>query len=217
MSFNMDGYVDVPTRIQQLKAKYPDAVLRPWNPNKPFEIMEIGGREFIVYTAACYRTPNDPMPAVAVAAEPSIGATSFTKNSEVMNAETSAWGRAIMACLAVDEAHVASLDEVRNRQDEQTPQRVYEPKGPTPFPKKQEPTKQAAAPTPAGGDRVSDKQLALLNKLIRERQVDGLALASVQADREITSLAQLSKKEGSGLITTIMTLAADESPAEEPF
>jgi len=48
MSFDLSNYVDVPTRIRQLKAKYPDAVLRPWNPNKPFEIIAIGGREFIV-------------------------------------------------------------------------------------------------------------------------------------------------------------------------
>ena len=82
--------------------------------------MEIGGREFIVYTAACFRTPDDPMPAVAVAAEPSIGKTNFTKDSEVMNAETSAWGRAIVACLAADTQKIASADEVRNRQQEST-------------------------------------------------------------------------------------------------
>lgn len=33
-----------------------------------------------------------------------------------MNAETSAWGRAIVACLAADTQKIASADEVRNRQ-----------------------------------------------------------------------------------------------------
>lgn len=118
MAFSMDGYVDVAERIRQLREKHPEAVLRPYNPAEPFKVMNIGNREFIVYTAACYRTPDDPMPAVAVAAEPAVGKTNYTRDSEVMNAETSAWGRAIVACLAADTQKVASLDEVRNRRDE---------------------------------------------------------------------------------------------------
>ncbi len=114
----MDSYVDVAERIRKFKEQYPTSCLRPYNPEIPFVLMEIGGREFIVYTAACFRTPDDPMPAVAVAAEPSIGKTNFTKDSEVMNAETSAWGRAIVACLAADTQKIASADEVRNRQHE---------------------------------------------------------------------------------------------------
>lgn len=118
MAINMDGYVDVAERIRQLREKHPEAVLRPYNPEEPFKVMNIGNREFIVYTAACYRTPDDPMPAIAVAAEPAVGKTNFTRDSEVMNAETSAWGRAIVAALAADTQKVASLDEVRNRRDD---------------------------------------------------------------------------------------------------
>jgi hypothetical protein len=122
MAFSMDGYVDVAERIRQLREKHPEAVLRPYNPAEPFKIMNIGNREFIVYTAACYRTPDDPCPAIAVAAEPAVGRTSYTKDSEVMNAETSAWGRAIVAALAADTQKVASLEEVRNRKaDEAAP------------------------------------------------------------------------------------------------
>ena len=121
MSYSLEGYVDVAQRIRQLRAKHPDAVLRPADPANPFRIVDIGGREFIVYTAACYRSPDDPMPAIACAAEPVMGATNFTRNSEVMNAETSAWGRAIMAALAVDEPHIASADEVRNRRADVSP------------------------------------------------------------------------------------------------
>lgn len=116
MSYSMDGYVDVAERIRQLREKHPEAVLRPYDPAEPFKIMTIGNREFIIYTAACYRTPDDPMPAIAVAAEPAVGKTNFTRDSEVMNAETSAWGRCIVAALAADTQKVASLNEVRNRQ-----------------------------------------------------------------------------------------------------
>lgn len=118
MSNFMDSYVDVAERIRIFKEQYPTGCLRPFNPAEPFKVMEIGGREFIVYTACAYRTPDDLMPAIAVAAEPSVGKTSFTKDSEVMNAETSAWGRAIVACLAADTQKIASANEVRNRQQE---------------------------------------------------------------------------------------------------
>jgi len=114
-AYDLSGYTDVAERIRQLRAKHPLAVLRPYDPANPFRIVEIGGREFIVYTAACYRTPDDLLPAIACSAEPVLGTTNFTRNSELMNAETSAWGRAIMAALAVDEPHIASADEVRNR------------------------------------------------------------------------------------------------------
>lgn len=218
MSFSMEGYVDVAERIRRFKAAYPNGCLRPFNPSEPFRIMEIGGREFIVYTAAAFRSPDDPCPGIAVAAEPAVGQTSFTKMSEVMNAETSAWGRAIVAVLAADSQRIASAEEVRNRQIE-TPREVSgAPITPIPSPERKPSGREAAG----ASDRVSDKQLGLLNKLIRERGIeDGLALASVQADKEITSLAQLSKKEASGLISTIMSLPADGQPEtpqdEEPF
>ncbi len=99
MSYSMEGYVDVAERIREFRAKYPNGCLRPFNPAEPFRVMEIGGREFIVYTAAAFRSPEDTLPAVAVAAELAVGKTNFTRESEVMNAETSAWGRAIVALL----------------------------------------------------------------------------------------------------------------------
>ena len=46
--------------------------------------------------------------------EPIPGKTSYTKDSEVMNAETSAWGRAIVA-LGFETKKIASADEVRAR------------------------------------------------------------------------------------------------------
>jgi hypothetical protein len=218
MSFSMEGYVDVAERIRRFKAAHPNGCLRPFNPSEPFRIMEIGGREFIVYTAAAFRSPDDPCPGIAVAAEPAVGQTSFTRLSEVMNAETSAWGRAIVAVLAADSQRIASAEEVRNRQPE-TPREVSgAPIAPIPSPERKSPNKE-----PSGAsDRVSDKQLGLIHKLVRERGVaDLLVLASAQADREIVSLAQLSKKEASGLISTIMTLPPDAQPEtprdEEPF
>ncbi len=120
MSFDMGDYVDVATRISIFREKYPEGSLQPWNPEKPYTIEEIGGKLFIIVVAAAYRTADDQRPGIGMAQEQFPGTTNFTRNSEVMNAESSAWGRAIVAVLAADtKKGVASADEVRNRREEQ--------------------------------------------------------------------------------------------------
>ena len=114
MSFAMDEYVDVAERIRLVKEKYPDAVFQPSNPAKPYEIIEVAGTTFVVYTAALYRDPFDTCPAIACAWEEVPGRTPFTKGSELMNAETSAWGRCAIA-LGMPSKKIASVEEVRNR------------------------------------------------------------------------------------------------------
>jgi hypothetical protein len=75
---------------------------------------------FIVYSAAAYRDEADSRPGIGVAWEAFPGQTPYTAGSELMNAETSAWGRAIVAALASDSKRgVSSREEVRNRAAEQ--------------------------------------------------------------------------------------------------
>jgi len=204
----LSNYVDVPTRIRQLREKHPDAVLRPFNPAEPFRICEIGGREFIIYTAACYRTPDDPTPAIAVAAEPVIGSSAFTRNSELMNAETSAWGRAIMAALAVDEPHIASREEVQNRRNDDT-QRLTEQIVRDVFPESQTVEQHPAQHQPSGSQKLaavaSVKQQNLIKKLARERQItDYHAHAGDVLGRQVDSLTTLTTKEASKVIESLM-------------
>lgn len=117
MGINIDNYVDVATRIAEFREKCPEGRLRPVNPDQPYRIETIGNETFITYTAACYRTPDDPMPGIGVAQELFPGKTPYTRGSEIQNAETSAWGRAIVAALQADTRKgVASSEEVRNRQ-----------------------------------------------------------------------------------------------------
>ena len=116
MSFNMDDYVDVAERIRVVKQQYPEAIFRPANPDEPFKIVEIAGTTYIAYTAALYRDPFDACPAIACAWEEVPGKTPYTKGSELMNAETSAWGRCAIA-LGIPSKKIASLDEVKARQE----------------------------------------------------------------------------------------------------
>jgi hypothetical protein len=120
--FDMSNYVDVAERIRRFKEAFPQGSLRPLNPDEPYRIEVIGDRTFIVYIAAAYRHPEDNCPGVGTAWEIFPGTTSFTRDSELMNAETSAWGRAIKASLAAtEELKVASANEVRNRQSSSSP------------------------------------------------------------------------------------------------
>lgn len=108
MSFNLDDYVDVAERIREFSAKYPDGSLQ----GQGYFVTEpVVGYH---YSAKAYRTPDDPRPGVGTAFEPIPGKTPYTRDSEVQNAETSAWGRAIVA-LGFNTKKIASRQEVRNR------------------------------------------------------------------------------------------------------
>jgi hypothetical protein len=106
-------YIDVATRIVEFREKYPTGSLQQLN----YEFVNVNGKDWIVYTAAAFRTPDDERPGIGTAWEPIPGPTNFTRDSEVQNAETAAWGRAMVAALAVDtKKGIASSEEVRNRQ-----------------------------------------------------------------------------------------------------
>jgi len=118
-------YIDVATRITEFRDKHPTGSLAPWDPTKPYELIKATGiakdgkeftATFIVVVAAAYRTPDDEHPGVGMAWEIFPGRTPYTLGSELMNAETSAWGRAIIAVGAADSKKgIASAEEVRNR------------------------------------------------------------------------------------------------------
>lgn len=111
-----DDYVEVNERIVEFRVRFPDGSLQPLNLEKPYEFYPPDAPEMVIYAAAAYRTPDDPRPGVGVVSEPYPGKTPYTKGSELANAETSAWGRAIVAALAADtNRSVASANEVRNR------------------------------------------------------------------------------------------------------
>lgn len=121
-------YVDVAERITEFRAKHPEGTLLPADLAKPFSLMQVEGwtkngdrveQTFVVVVAAAYRTPDDPRPGIGMAWEIFPGRTPYTLGSELMNAETSAWGRAIIAVGAADAKRgIASAEEVRNRQAE---------------------------------------------------------------------------------------------------
>ena len=125
---DLSDYVDVAQRIADFRETWPEGSLRPWNPAEPFRFMQAQGfnkdgsveqQSFIVVVAAAYRHGLDENPGIGMAWEVFPGRTPYTRGSELQNAETSAWGRAIIAVGASDSKRgIASRDEVRNRRAE---------------------------------------------------------------------------------------------------
>jgi hypothetical protein len=116
-------YIDVATRIIEFREKFPTGSLQSWKDPYVIEVKMPDGsiKSYMVYSAAAYRTPDDQLPGVGWAYEPIPGPTNFTRDSELQNAETAAWGRAMVAALAVDtKKGIASSEEVRNRQTKTT-------------------------------------------------------------------------------------------------
>jgi hypothetical protein len=109
--FALDDYVPVAERIVRFYAAYPDGRIDTTAPR----VVEIDGRTFLEVRATVYRNADTLRGTQATAWEPFPGATPYTKNSEAMNAETSAVGRALG--LAGIEVHrsVASSDEIQAR------------------------------------------------------------------------------------------------------
>jgi len=112
MAGKPEGYIDVAERIAEFREKYPNGSLQQQSVEF---VRDFANKNWVVYTAAAYRTPDDPRPGIGTAWEPVPGPTSFTRDSEVQNAETAAWGRALVATLAVDAKEIASKQEVLNR------------------------------------------------------------------------------------------------------
>ena len=110
---DLTNYVDVPERFKQALAKWPDLRIME---NRP-EIITIGDKTFISVTMQAWRTPDDPIPAQATCFEPFPGKTSFTRDSEQMNASTSCLGRVLGLMMSFG-PKMASAEEVRNRQSD---------------------------------------------------------------------------------------------------
>jgi hypothetical protein len=113
---DLSNYVDVPTRFAMALERWPELRIIE---NRP-EVITVGDKTFIAVTVQAWRTPEDPISCQATAWEPIPGLTPFTKNSEMMNASTSALGRVLGFMMSFG-PKMASAEEVRNRQETSAP------------------------------------------------------------------------------------------------
>lgn len=69
----------------------------------------------VMVQGLAYRTPDDPLPGVGWSWLELPGKTPYTRGSEIENAETSAWGRAIGSLGILIDRSIASSQEVQNK------------------------------------------------------------------------------------------------------
>lgn len=98
------GYVEVKDRITEFYNKFPNGSIQS-------EVVELNDA-IVVMKAYAYRNPEDPRPGIGHSQMPIPGLTPYTINSEVENAETSAWGRAIAALGFEVKRSIATSDEI---------------------------------------------------------------------------------------------------------
>lgn len=118
-------YIQVDARIQEFYAKYPEGRLQSelvdWTVTDRGQITTRSGKQdvlvgYVVMKALAFRTPDDPLPGIGYSSMLMPGGTPYTRNSEIENAETSAWGRAIAACGIEVRRGIATADEIRNKE-----------------------------------------------------------------------------------------------------
>ena len=106
-----DDYIEVSERIRMFKEAYPEGSLQ-----SDWGFTERDGEQWLTVRAYAYRTADDARPGIGHAWEPIPGRTPYTKGSELMVGETSAWGRALAALGIAVNKGIASAQEIRSAQ-----------------------------------------------------------------------------------------------------
>ena len=169
MSFSLENYTPVNDRTLMFYKQYPAGVIT----TQPAKIVTIGDRTFISVIARVYldRFMEDAPITEAEAWEPFPGTTPYTRDSEQMNAATSAVGRALGQLGIGIEKGMASSDEVKTAQS-----------------RGNEPVVQAIARKAIRdgglGKAATDKQLDAVVRICEKAQVYG-------PDAQATALSQL--------------------------
>ena len=193
--FNLDNYVDVPTRLNLALKKYPDLRIQ----ETAREIIEMPDKScFIRCTVTVWRDATDPIPSIASACEIYPGRTPYTKMSENEVGYTSALGRALGYMGFGINKSIASRNEVEAAQSRQ-PTAQLAPVVPlhdveVPFP--DEPQRQYP----------SSKQLGMMRGLANGQGIKGDDLKAYCTNvlgRDIHTTGDLTKQDISKVIDAL--------------
>lgn len=117
---SLDGYVEVNQRIIAFYEKFPEGSIQS-------EIVSMTDA-LVVVKAYAYRNDSDSKPGIGHSSLGIPGFTPYTKGSELENAETSAWGRALAALGFEVKRGIASANEIANKRTETLPPAPASPK-----------------------------------------------------------------------------------------
>ena len=208
-NYNMDGYVTVVERIALFYKRYPEGSLQM----DPPVFTEVEGKHYVIGRAYAYRTADDTRPGVGTAWEVIPGTTPFKRGSEVMNLETSAWGRAIGSLNIGIDKSIATWDEIEAAKAPNTivqtteaiPDDPWNTQTDTPAPAYRTLTK-GSSMYPATEGQVKAIH-AILGKRGTSDQLDKLAAVNAwllsMNKQPVTSITELNKHDASGLIDAL--------------
>jgi len=187
---NLDGYIDVATRLKLAALRFPELRIIEHKP----VVVEAGGQLFIEARVTVSRSPEDIVPVTAYCREEFPGKNKFTRGAEQPNASTSAVGRALRWIMPDLEGPVASRDEVRNRQ-QSSPARPDREAGPSRSEPRPEADPEGPIERPRTTKLASDPQKRLIKRLCAEKayefEGDLEALSMGEAIKLIDILKQL--------------------------
>jgi hypothetical protein len=233
----VDGYVEVKDRIRAFYAKYPEGriqsevvpgltliqeVVVETKTRNGKEYLEAHGIGYVAVKAYAYRTPDDPLPATGLSGMFLPGRTDFTYGTELENAETSAWGRALANLDILNDSGIASRDEVRNARGEdeddaaaaayEAAQATASPESDTGAPPSG--GKPAEAPTPVSGAPEGTEAKEGANglsavefvRLVRDNGIDGNDVTRVRIGlyRDSRRIADLTDEQRADLWGAIL-------------
>jgi hypothetical protein len=197
MAFNIDNYVDVPTRLKEALIKHPNLRIQ----ETAAEVVTMpDGSTFYRCTVTVWRDETDPIPAIATAAEPYPGKTPYTKNSEFMVGMTSALGRALGYMGFGISKSIASRNEIQARQTTDKPDAQIAPirrETPNNYPK-----------------QATQKQVYFIKSLAKGAGFDEAALhdyIAVTLNSDAVTLETLSPEQATQVIDALKALPSSKA------
>ena len=194
-----DDYIEVAERIQIFIEQYPTGSLQ-----SDWGMVERDGEQWLAVKAYAYRYPDDQRPGIGQAWEPVPGRTPFTKGSELMVGETSAWGRALAAIGIAVHRGIASGNEIRTAQARADTPAVAA-----------KVADMGSYRTPSGGTKqegaqpATPKQIGLLKATMSKQNISEVVLADYCAQQlgfelPVDGLPALSKAQASVIIDALL-------------
>lgn len=217
----LGNYVDVPERLKRFYDTYPTGSIQLSTPT----FVEADGKQWVWAQAYAYRTPDDLRPGVGTAWELIPGRTPYTRGSELMNLETSCWGRAVAAVMPVEK--IATSHEIRMAEDRrftrtkgEQPEDMYQTPAPNPYKTgeaKRLDTLNLASAAQLGKIRGTIKDMGITDTN-EARDLVNACLAAKSHSKQVQLLTELSKREASDVIEALLesvdvkTYIAEQTP-----
>jgi hypothetical protein len=224
MAYELNGYVDVATRLRMALKDWPQLRIQETS----CTLEQVGEQLFLICVVTVWRDERDAVPVIASAAEQVPGRTPYTRNAERMVGFTSALGRALGYMGYGIEKAIASADEVVHRKDADEQPRISDRQA---FARQAKETQRVVETQQNDKRRMANPdapatppQLKMVKMQATKAGIaseDELALVCAETLGDGATVDKLTKGQASQLIEELLRRVADKQndlrEIEEPF